>query len=194
MRRKDQKNRTRIGPHLRQPQNAESRVISVAKIGYVRRSEFSAASRRGSACNAEEWNLRRSSEMMAIAPRSTVLRDNPATPWQFEERQTRSVFASTICDLVRPARKDLATKHLARLAAGKAVKKAAKSAASAVVKPERAPPPAHRPRRQSNCGPSCEPRSCAAKRKVVCGHGLDPLPGSRQVLIPPPRSEEGDPY
>jgi hypothetical protein len=81
--------------------------------------------------------------MMAIAPRSTVLRDNPATPWQFEERQTRSVFASTICDLVRPARKDLATKHVARLAAGKAVKKAAKSAAS--VKPERAPPPAPPP-------------------------------------------------
>src|SRR5260370_3491904 len=39
MRRRDQKNRTRIGPHLRQPRSAESRVISVAKIGYVRRSE-----------------------------------------------------------------------------------------------------------------------------------------------------------
>jgi hypothetical protein len=40
MRRRDQKNRTRIGPHLRQPRTAESQVISVAKIGYVRRSEF----------------------------------------------------------------------------------------------------------------------------------------------------------
>ena len=50
MRREDQKNRTRIGPHLRQARSAESQVISVAKIGYVRWSEFRAphadASRR----------------------------------------------------------------------------------------------------------------------------------------------------
>jgi hypothetical protein len=39
MRREDQKNRTRIGPHLRQPRSAGSQVISVAKIGYVRWSE-----------------------------------------------------------------------------------------------------------------------------------------------------------
>jgi hypothetical protein len=45
MRRKGQKNRTRIGPHLRQPRSAESRAISVAKIGYVRRSEVTAAYR-----------------------------------------------------------------------------------------------------------------------------------------------------
>src|SRR6516165_5812549 len=41
MRREDQKNRTRIGPHLRQARSAESQVISVAKIGYVRWSEVS---------------------------------------------------------------------------------------------------------------------------------------------------------
>src|SRR6516165_6112722 len=40
MRREDQKNRTRIGPHLRQARRARSQVISVAKIGYVRWSEF----------------------------------------------------------------------------------------------------------------------------------------------------------
>jgi hypothetical protein len=40
MRRRDQKNRTCIGPHLRQPRSAESRMISVAKIGYVGRSEL----------------------------------------------------------------------------------------------------------------------------------------------------------
>jgi hypothetical protein len=41
MRRRNQKNRTRIGPHLRQSRTAESQVISVAKIDYVRRSEVS---------------------------------------------------------------------------------------------------------------------------------------------------------
>jgi hypothetical protein len=40
MRRRNQKNRTRIGPHLRQSRTAESQVISVAKIDYVRRSEL----------------------------------------------------------------------------------------------------------------------------------------------------------
>ena len=35
----DQKNRTRIGPHLGRPRAAERRVISVVEIGYVRRSE-----------------------------------------------------------------------------------------------------------------------------------------------------------
>jgi len=40
MRREDQKNRTRISPHLRQARSAGSQVISVAKIGYVRWSEF----------------------------------------------------------------------------------------------------------------------------------------------------------
>ena len=39
MRLEDQKNRTCIGPHLRRPRPAEKRVISVVKIGYVRRSE-----------------------------------------------------------------------------------------------------------------------------------------------------------
>jgi hypothetical protein len=37
----DQKNRTCIGSHLGRPRPAERRVISVVKIGYVRRSEFS---------------------------------------------------------------------------------------------------------------------------------------------------------
>src|SRR5271169_6413390 len=40
MRLEDQKNRTCIGPHLRRPRPAERRVISVVKIGYVRRSEI----------------------------------------------------------------------------------------------------------------------------------------------------------
>jgi len=40
MRLEDQKNRTRIGPHLGRPQAAEWLVISVVKIGYVRRSEL----------------------------------------------------------------------------------------------------------------------------------------------------------
>jgi integrase len=44
MRRRNQKNRTRIGPHLRQSRTAESQVISVAKIDYVRRSELDAKS------------------------------------------------------------------------------------------------------------------------------------------------------
>jgi hypothetical protein len=38
--------------------------------------------------------------------------------------------------MVEAKAKDLATKHLARLAAGKATKKAAKSTATAVVKPK----------------------------------------------------------
>ena len=40
MRLEDQKNRTCIGPHLGRPQHPERRVISVVKIGYVRRSEI----------------------------------------------------------------------------------------------------------------------------------------------------------
>ena len=44
MRLEDQKNRTRIGPHLGRPQAAEWLVISVVKIGYVRRSEVIGAS------------------------------------------------------------------------------------------------------------------------------------------------------
>jgi sRNA-binding protein len=47
-------------------------------------------------------------------------------------------------EMVEAKAKDLATKHLARLAAGSAAKKAAKTAAPAVVKPKPAgaPPPA----------------------------------------------------
>jgi sRNA-binding protein len=47
-------------------------------------------------------------------------------------------------EMVEAKAKDLATKHLARLAAGTAAKKTAKTAAPAVVKPKpaSAPPPA----------------------------------------------------
>jgi sRNA-binding protein len=64
--------------------------------------------------------------------------------WNSDRYDQRIALDGSSAEMVEAKAKDLATKHLARLAAGTAAKKAAKTAAPAMVKskPASAPSPA----------------------------------------------------